>query len=327
MPRSPSPALRLVAAALLSGSATQATALRCGASSRHTAPLMVAPLRDRPPTQISAADAAANADAVLDGLEAHGVVRINSVLLPDVAATLLEHVNQELEEALLSAQESLVMDQDDVFAERFGKVLARQDRVTGATQRHDLKLALTPPVELAVSEILKTIGPALSESLGEDAVLYELAALISDPGSPQQPFHPDTPYRDDQGVAVLTAFVALQTIERDMGPTKFLPASHVKEAHAAFNGRGDDNSRASFDELLLSRPCFNGDLETGDATLFDSRCLHCGGANTSKRRRVLFYASFRARDAQAPRGTLMYDLREKHTLSALCHAPSVVGIV
>ena len=38
----------------------------------------------------------------------------------------------------------------------------------------------------------------------------------------------------------------------------------------------------------------------------------------SPRRRVLFYASFRAREAKAPPGTLLYELRERHSLSSLC---------
>ena len=75
--------------------------------------------------------------------------------------------------------------------------------------------------------------PHSPQCLGADAVLYELAALISDPGAPAQPFHPDTPFLDEQGVAVLTAFVALQPIDETMGPTRFLPASHTAKDHAA----------------------------------------------------------------------------------------------
>ena len=35
----------------------------------------------------------------------------------------------------------------------------------------------------------------------------------------------------------------------------------------------------AFFALLRSRPCFSGILGTGDATVFDSRLLHCGGEN------------------------------------------------
>ena len=66
-----------------------------------------------------------------------------------------------------------------------------------------------------------------------------------------------------------------------------------------------------------SQPIFRGLLGTGDATLFDSRLLHCGGANESPRRRALFYVSFRARKALAPPGSLLYALRERYSLREL----------
>ena len=42
-----------------------------------------------------------------------------------------------------------------------------------------------------------------------------------------------------QAVAPLfTAFVALQDVRREMGPTVFLPRTHTEPAHTAFNDRG-----------------------------------------------------------------------------------------
>ena len=157
------------------------------------------------------------------------------------------------------------------------------------------------------------LRPAFVACLGEGAQLYELAALISDPGSPQQPFHPDTPYRDDQGVAVLTAFIALQPVDETMGPTLFVPGSHTAEAHAAFNQR-DDGGDARL-AVLRRQPVWRAALGAGDVALFDSRLIHCGSANRSPRRRVLFYISFRAAGAHAPPGTLLYDLRGVHSLA------------
>lgn len=40
--------------------------------------------------------------------------------------------------------------------------------------------------------------------------LFELAALISDPRAPRQPVHPDTPFRQGEAAAAVTAFIALQ---------------------------------------------------------------------------------------------------------------------
>ena len=243
---------------------------------------------------------------VAEALQTHGVVGISGALSQSTAATLLTHVNQALDTALSELQSSVGFDMGDSYVRYFGDVLRRENR-------HDLKLDLTPVVTKAVEALTATLGPTITACLGDDAVLYELAALISDPQSPQQPFHPDTPFREDQGLAVLTAFVALQPIDEAMGPTRFIPSSHTAAAHAAFNSL-EDGGRAKL-ALLRSRPCWRGVLDTGDVTLFDSRLLHCGSANSSPRRRVLFYVSFRKRQATAPPGTLLYSLRERHSLA------------
>lgn len=90
-------------------------------------------------------------------------------------------------------------------------------------------------------------GTVVARAVGEDATLYELAALVSEPGAPRQPVHPDNPYQD--AAPLLTCFVALQDISIDMGPTTFLPRTHTKEAHASF-----DASTAARDALLCETP-------------------------------------------------------------------------
>lgn len=161
------------------------------------------------------------------------------------------------------------------------------------------------------------LRPMLGDVLGDDAELFELAALVSDPGAPRQPMHPDTTRQKDApgdggegasagGVggegdapAVVTAFVALQDVDEEMGPTVFLPRSQSAEAHAAFYA-DDASGSTTKAELLRTAPQALGLLRTGDASLFDSRLLHAGGANRSPRRRVLFYFSFKVWPAFAP---------------------------
>lgn len=238
-----------------------------------------------------------------------GIIRIANALSLQSSVKLLEHVNSALPEALAASADTAAFEVDDVYVSYFGDVL-RRDSEDGIRRRHDLKLAISrPPVADAVDELLATLGPTIAECLGPDAVLHECAALISDPQAPQQPFHPDTPYRSEQGLAVLTAFIALQPVDESMGPTKFVPQSHTAAAHEAFN------SAETKLAMLLRRPTWRGVLDTGEATLFDSRLIHCGGANESPRRRVLFYISFRAKEASAPPGTLLYDLRGRYSLS------------
>lgn len=141
-------------------------------------------------------------------------------------------------------------------------------------------------------------GAVVARAVGEDATLYELACLVSEKGAPRQPVHPDNPYQDT--APLVTCFVALQDISIDMGPTTFLPRTHTAAAHAAF-----DASTAARDALLGETPARVALLRAGDCALFDSRTLHCGGANTERGdTRAIFYFSFRNARATAPVGNV-----------------------
>jgi len=228
-------------------------------------------------------------------LKAEGLLRVDGLLPSESATALLSHVEARLKEGIAAVTED-----ENRGYQYFGAVLCRNNR-------YDLKLALEPPVEAALVPVIEQLRPMLCEVLGDDAELFELAALISDPGAPRQPLHPDTPRtQGTDAPAVVTTFVALQDVEADMGPTVFLPRSCTAEAHAAFNaGEGSNEKR----ELLRSAPQQLGLLSRGDASVFDSRLLHCGGANTSPRRRVLFYVSFKAANTRPPPGTILTSLR------------------
>ena len=151
------------------------------------------------------------------------------------------------------------------------------------------------------------LRPLIGGALGADAELFELAALVSDPRSPRQPVHPDTPFRRGDGAAVYTAFVALQDVDEAMGPTAVIPKTHTEEAHARFNDK-DDGGRERV-ALLRETPNHLGVLATGDANVIDSRLMHCGTGNDSRSRRVLFYFSFRRRGKVTPSGSLLYKHR------------------
>lgn len=277
------------------------------------------------PARVSAATAAADVGCVTSALQADGVARVDGVLTPAVAASLLEHIDDRLDAAMQEARNEvksssataspheLLSLTDAALAKRFGDVLC-------GTRRHDLKLDLREPaVEAAVACVLSALRPTFAECLGADAELYELAALISDMGAVAQPLHPDTPFVEGEGPVVLTAFIAVQDVDADMGPTIFLPATHTAEAHAAFASEGESGGR-EMAGLLGSRPSWRGAVGAGDATIYDSRLLHCGGANEASRRR-LFYVSFRASGVEASfratQGTLLEGLRGRRSLRTL----------
>ena len=202
-------------------------------------------------------------------VEARGVVRVNDVLSEEASAEMSRYVDETLRANDAGTTRDLSM-------ETFGNVYCKKNR-------WDLKLAYDAPVRRALGECVRSMREVLTTTCGEDAELVELAALVSDPGSTRQPVHPDTAYRRDP--SVFTCFVALQDVERDMGPTLFIPDRTTRRRRRVQRG-----SRAR--GPVLQRPYELGVISRGDATLFDSRTLHCGTENESARRRVLFYFSF-----------------------------------
>lgn len=224
-------------------------------------------------------------------LREDGVVRLNGVLSSTSAAILREEILE-----CRTAAYAAISGGDDEWRKYFADVLLKENRC-------DLLLPLkgSRGIQTALHELL--VSSNLSNILvtalgGDDATLYELAALISEPGSPRQPVHPDNPHQEHP--PLLTVFVALQDITSQMGPTSFIPNTHTAAAHAKF----DDISQR--DAFLQNSSSVVALLKSGDASLFDSRTMHCGGANDGLEgaTRVLLYASFRNPRATEPIGNV-----------------------
>lgn len=222
-----------------------------------------------------------------------GLALVTNVLSTDSSQRLLMYVQERLAEArALEACGATPL---------FGDVLCRK-------HRYDLMLrADAQPVADAISETLCSIAPCVERLLGQGTVLYECSALVSDPGAPRQEIHPDTPFC--QSPVALTAFISLQDVTEDMGPTVFLPRSHTEACHEAYHSE----NATDLEDVLRSHPCVTGIMRCGDAIVFDSRLLHCGSANRSMRRRVLFYLSFRRPGIPLP-GTMYSCDKDRWTL-------------
>ena len=91
--------------------------------------------------------------------------------------------------------------------------------------------------------------------------------------------HADTDFVPGPGL-LHTTFIALQPVTRALGPTRFLPGTHAAAApHAALEAMGDVTGlRRTRD--APPPPSFVSLLSTGDASLYDGKILHCGGANS-----------------------------------------------
>jgi Phytanoyl-CoA dioxygenase (PhyH) len=259
-------------------------------------------------------------------LRREGVVRVDNVLSAAVADRLRDFVFDLRRDSLHQVQAGTLSHSD-----RFADVLLRANRcdlklplgnakhanssngwetdtatTTGAAAAGAQFSNATPVIEalhgiLCESAVKDTIAAGLSS---DQAVLYELSCLISDPGSQRQVVHPDNPYvigRTEP--TLLTCFVALQDVSLTMGPTVFLPRTHTALQHAAFADEAKPVSSALSelsesldspkDALLRHTKSVVSTLTKGSCAIFDSRLLHCGSANRSAQSRAIFYFSFR----------------------------------
>jgi len=193
--------------------------------------------------------------------------------------------------------------------------------------RTDLKLDLCVPVIEALNQVVGRVGPIWTEVMGNRVRIVELSSITSDPGAVCQAVHADTMHgvtrflqgdmempnvgqgaeKDDDAIddmtsvvehiatdtaMIYTCLVALQDVEPDMGPTHVWPGTNTVEHHATLWGAG-------VSEKLYPKEAdkaFKVDhkdmtLKKGDLVVYDSRTMHCGGANISDKRRSVLVVS------------------------------------
>jgi len=246
-----------------------------------------------------------NAEQALAAMRKEGCCCMSNVVDKNTCEEALRQINEDLRAAVERSEEE--GGEPLCRATGFGNVLARSQRWDMYLDwdreifRHALGQMLLPPEKAdfetdfetnAAAGQLGELFRALVEggNPGSLAAMHEFSALVADPGAPRQPTHPDNKFESEgKGEAPLfTAFVALQDVDLEMGPTLMLPRTNLEAAHASFNEGGGEQK--NFLEKCEYRSCC---LKRGDAAVMDSRLLHCGTANTSDKRRVLMYVTFR----------------------------------
>jgi ectoine hydroxylase-related dioxygenase (phytanoyl-CoA dioxygenase family) len=220
-------------------------------------------------------------------LERDGAVSIPGVLSSQTADELLAYINRESDRAKGEVSDGLVP-----FDTRFGGVNCRgQQGMFGL--RQDMYLPMSEDiVQKAFAETVRQLAPLLLATVTADGMVHEVSSFVADPGAPRQCVHADTivlpcpQYPLVSMEPLYTIFIALQDVDEDMGHTVFLPKTHTPEAHLLWNV--DQRKKEKF---LESQLVVKSGLKKGDVSIFDSRLLHCGCANSSNKRRVLAYCT------------------------------------
>jgi hypothetical protein len=147
--------------------------------------------------------------------------------------------------------------------------------------------------------------PLIGEVLGEDAEHSFSGVVFSEPGSPAQCWHIDSPhiYPEHNAAHALNVLVALHDIPIEMGPTEIARGSHVLTNHLGNPSlvhdelvyQHEDTSPANLIEGTQNKipESWSEPLTAGSCLVFDDRILHRGLANQSEQARYVAYFSYR----------------------------------
>merc|ERR1711920_597691 len=120
---------------------------------------------------------------------------------------------------------------------------------------------------------------------------------------------------------ILTSLIALQDIDPDMGPTHVWPSTNTVEHHATLWGHAADKLSVDAADKAFGVEHRKMTLQKGDLVLYDSRTMHCGGANMSEIRRSVMAISVMGQGIR-PDGTTWTMLKSlRNRLPLLCDFP------
>ena len=226
-------------------------------------------------------------------LESDGFLLLPPVLDADTVATLLA-VSHERFQAIRSALGTKEIG--------IGSAAGYDEIVQRSPGRWDVPIT---PQQFGVVDRDMPWWGLVSAILGEDAEHSFSGVVSSDPGSPAQHWHTDSPHvaRDHLPAHAINVMVALHDIPLAMGPTEFARGSHVLSNHLS-------NPSLVLNELIYQHvgttpEVLVGDTETdipeacaqamfaGSCLIFDDRLLHRGLGNQSDNTRHVAYFSYR----------------------------------
>ena len=161
------------------------------------------------------------------------------------------------------------------------------------------------PDEFGVDERDLPWWPLIAAVLGEDAEHSFSGVVYSDPGSPAQHWHIDSPHVSANHLPAhaLNVMIALHDMPVTMGPTEIARGSHRLTNHlqnsALVSNELVYQHETTMPEQLVANTQesvpegVSSALSAGSCLIFDDRILHRGLGNTSNSRRSMVYFSYR----------------------------------
>lgn len=165
-------------------------------------------------------------------------------------------------------------------------------------------IPISPP-EFGVDERALPWWPLIAAVLGDNAEHSFSGVVYSDPGTPAQCWHIDSPHvsSDHLPPHALNVMVALHDTPLAMGPTELARGSHRLTNHLQNPALVSDELVYQHEKTVPEQLVANTEqvvpegvsssLTAGSCLIFDDRILHRGRANDSTNRRSMVYFSYR----------------------------------
>ena len=161
------------------------------------------------------------------------------------------------------------------------------------------------PDEFGVEDRALPWWPLITAVLGDDAEYSFSGVVYSDPGSPAQCWHIDSPHvsEDHLPAHALNVMIALHDTPLAMGPTEIARGSHRLTNHLQNRALVSDElvyqHETTVPEQLVTNTeqavpkGFSSAMTAGSCLIFDDRVLHRGLGNASDSRRSIVYFAYR----------------------------------
>lgn len=226
-------------------------------------------------------------------IAADGFVVLNQLCSEEIVAGILDVSRRKSQEI-----RSAVGDKEIGIGSAAGYV----EIVQRSPGRWDVPIS---PREFGLDDRQMPWWPLIAAILGENAEHSFSGVVSSDPGSPAQFWHIDSPHtdREHRPAHAINILLALHDVPMEMGPTECAAGSHVLTNHLK-------NTNLVTDELVYQHAgttpeslvketdnpvpelCATS-MSAGSCLVFDDRLLHRGLANDSDSTRHVAYFSYR----------------------------------
>ena len=230
-----------------------------------------------------------------DLLSSEGFVLLDQLCGSD----LIEHALRVCSDRTRAAQQALGEREIGI-----GSAAGYEEIVQRSPGRWDVPIA---PDEFGFDDRTTPWWPLVAGVLGEDAEHSYSGAISSEPNSPDQYWHTDSPHvaAEHRAAHAINVLVALHDIPMTMGPTEFARGSHRLTNHLSNPSLVREeliyqNADTSPESVVRGTQhpvpeAFSTEMPAGACLIFDDRVLHRGLSNRSDHTRHVAYFTYRRR--------------------------------